>query len=371
MAELLLGQLAGGGLSAAEDEGVAVVPGGEIRLDPLPYVDAEEKLQRLIRRELQRSGPAPPYVCGDNLKRRVRRLPRAARGLHERPQAREMRFPERDGGRNQRLVGEPRHEPAEIRDAVELRRRRRGQFLVLAAAGRRGQKVPVPDRSGFQLGRAAASAGGQLSERVEKLSAADAVADTMVKPNPKRRRSIVEPRQLDNQRRRSVENVLNRKRQKPPPLGDEPGRAVEVRRGVVIRNGLNEERPLRATHNLQTRPVWALPDPTREREVQNESLGEGGFKAGGDGGCVDVAWRSVDEEILDGEAEEELRIEVGEREDTRRGGSGGGEEDGFFNDDGIGSHWREKRERERRDGSWVSEGCHFEDDMEKRDQNGN
>ena len=146
--------------------------------------------------------------------------------------------------------------------------------------------MPIPNRRRFQLRGGAESPGSEIRKGVEKLGATNSIAKRMTKPNPNRRRSILKPRQLNNQGWRSIQRILLRKRQKPPPLGDRGRRAVEVLGRVAIRNGLKKKRPLRARNNLQTGGVGPLPNPTGKREVGNQNLGQSGSKGRRNGGAI-------------------------------------------------------------------------------------
>lgn len=69
---------------------------------------------------------------------------------------------------------------------------------------------------------------------------------------------------------------------------------------------------------------------------------------------------SVDEEIFDGEAEEELGINGGEGEETRGSGLGRGEETGLLDEDWSGSgHGRERKMEKGIGGKWEEEGVNL------------
>ncbi|KAF7830924.1 LOB domain-containing protein 21-like [Senna tora] len=256
---------------------VPVVTFGNSRFDPTPNVDAEQQLQSLVRRKAQCSGPAPPHVTRQCFKRRVRR--RFTRGH---------------------------------RDALEL----------LQACGVEGNggwfEVTIPNGLGLGLDKDRRT--GQVCEMVEKLCASNSVADAVVDPNGESGGTVVEPRELKHEGRRSVENVRHVEGEEFSPVSQRFGRLLEVRRRVRIRDGLDEERTLGSTHHLETRAIRCGSDPTGEREIRNQGCGQCGFERSGKGvrGWGGPGPGPVDEEVFDGETKEELRINGGESEDRGR-----------------------------------------------------
>lgn len=108
---------------------------------------------------------------------------------------------------------------------------------------------------------------------VEKLRAADAVAEAVVDSDGDSGGAVDEPGQLNHQRRGALEHVCHVERQQRPPVRNCFRRFFKVVGVVTGSEGFYEHRALGRTYHLKTRAFGPGPDTAREGVVGNEGSG--------------------------------------------------------------------------------------------------